>query len=118
MSRYWTEDELRLLRGAFLVYAGLDWDYAVEKAAHEGSVSVLLVDARAWSLIASKVGTRTPKQCANRMQTERMWSARKDDAQESAPLQLPLQTNPWGVDVSPYIGAPTGRIVWRHGEAV
>ena len=118
MSRYWTEDELHWLRAAFLRHAGLDWDYAVEKAAHEGSVECLFVDAKKWSLISADVGTRTPKQCANRLQTERMWSARAVPQPIPEPVQLPLAVMRWGVDVSPYLGAPTGRVVWRDGEAV
>ena len=122
MSRYWTEDELHWLRAAFLRHTGIDWDYAVEKAAHEGTVEHLFVDAKKWSLVSADVGTRTPKQCANRLQTERMWSTRSTadahPAPMSTPVQLPLAATPWGVDVSPYIGAPTGRIVWRDGASL
>lgn len=120
MSRYWTDEELAKLRCAFDEWCGMPWDESVARASSAGTVVVLDVMPETWGRIAHHVATRTAKQCANRLQTELTWAGRRPPG-PAAPDPGPLFARPGllvtkpgrlaGIDVSPYIGQASGRIV-------
>ena len=117
----WTKEEQRRLANAVAGMCGSvgNFDEAVSIATRKGSTRGIVSPAE-WALVSAHVGTKSVKQCQDRLQSvvklERVRRARSTAPTE--PAQLPFLAAPWGVDVSPYIGAPTGRVVWRHGEAV
>ena len=127
MSRYWTDGELAALRDAFEQCYGMEWHDAVDACAARGSVNAVAVLAKTWARIAERVGTRTAKQCANRLQTELTWIGRRPTQVTTDPGPLPEPALPLVeafrptfamtggrlacVDVSPYLGQASGRIV-------
>lgn len=136
IRKYWDEGELNALRHGFEFHAGIPWERAVECTADSGTVRGFVVSREQWARIAAIVVTRDAEQCAKRLQTERRqeqdrraaigaaeppdhWDVRPSSAPE---LPMPLQgSRPWhcpptaghlaGIDVSPYIGQASGRIV-------
>lgn len=118
----WTNEEKRRFADAVAAKCKdvVSIDEAVRIATGKGSTRGIVSPAE-WALVSAHVGTKSVKQCQDRLQSEvKLRLARRARSAATAePAQLPLHTvQPWGVDVSPYIGVPTGRIVWRHGEAV
>ena len=117
----WTNEEKRRFANAVagMCKGVVSIDEAVRIATSKGSTRGIVSPAE-WALVSAHVGTKSVKQCQDRLQPEvKLRLARRARSTAPAePAQLPFLAAPWGVDVSPYIGAPTGRTVWRDGEAV
>lgn len=117
----WAKDECGEFSRALELYSRFGSErecvkYVANRRSTRGALSPMQ-----WEDVAHHVGTRTVKQCQDKLQTEmqreldRRARVAAPPAPPSTPVQLPLAATPWGVDVSPYIGEATGRIVWRDG---
>jgi hypothetical protein len=117
----WTNEEKRRFANAVagMCKGVVSVSEAVHIATSKGSTRGIISPAE-WALVSAHVGTKSVKQCQDRLQSvvKLELAQRARSTPVDVPAQLPLAAAPWGVDVSPYIGAPTGRVVWRYGEAV
>lgn len=117
----WTKDEQDKLNAAIyrVCKSVRSFDEAVAIASSKGSARGI-ISPKEWAFVSEHVGTKSVKQCQDRLQTEvRLRNVRRiRAAAEQEPEQLVIPPAPWGVDVSPYMGKPTGRTVWRDGHAV
>lgn len=140
MSKHWEEPELDVLRAAFYRRMGVTWSAAVNMSM-AGFVRKTNATGKKWAGVAAEVGTRDANQCKRRFRTEHRracearMAVRREQEQErrvarmtnSDPVPQPEPSLPLveafrpsfaltagrlaAIDVSPYLGTPTGRIV-------
>lgn len=140
----WTKAELILLHTAFMETHGMRWDDAVRKAATDRTVVLLKVRAATWRAVAERVQTRTAQQCASKLNADRVTMSHFGSIPDpnDPELTLPLVETPKmqagnplpaprkkkvpsvqrlahlvHLDISVYMGTPSGRIVWSADRA-